>query len=185
MSLLRKTGSAEVSTGSMADIAFLLLTFFLMTTVIKDEKGLTLMLPQWNKDLVTESVHQRNVFAIQVNSANEFLIEGELRSTLDGVTAEIKRFILNNNTDPLLSENPEKAVVSLKTDRGTSQRVFIEALDVIQAAYYEIYADRAGISTKAFRELDLSDRKQQQIYDAARKGIPMNISMAESATIIN
>lgn len=180
MSMLRKLGRAVVSTSSMADIAFLLLTFFLITTVIKNDKGLSLMLPPWNNNkIITESVHQRNVFTIQINSENQFLIEDEPRSTLDGLTAEIKKFILNNNANPALSENPEKAIVSLKTDRGTSQQAFIDALDAIQAAYYEIYADRAGISPREFRELDLSTRKHQQIYDAARKGIPMNISMAE------
>ncbi|MCW5911110.1 MAG: biopolymer transporter ExbD [Cyclobacteriaceae bacterium] len=185
MSLLRKQGSAEVSTSSMADIAFLLLTFFLMTTVIKNEKGLTLMLPQWNEENIISELHQRNVFTIQVNSENQFLIEGEPRNALDGVTDEIKKFILNNNIDPSLSENPEKAVVSLKTDRGTSQRAFIEALDAIQAAYYTIYAERAGITPKAFRELDLNDKRQLQLYDAARKGIPMNISMAEPTRAVN
>jgi len=75
--MLRKLGSAVVSTSSMADIAFLLLTFFLITTVIKNDKGLTLMLPPWNNNVTTESVHQRNVFTIQVNSENQFLIEGE------------------------------------------------------------------------------------------------------------
>lgn len=183
MSLLRKTGRAEVSTSSMADIAFLLLTFFLMTTVIKDEKGLTLMLPQWNDEPLVSEKHQRNVFTIQVNANSELLIEGEPRNTLEGVTAEIKKFILNNGADPSSSENPEDAVVSLKTDRGTSQRTFIEVLDVIQAAYFEIYAERAGITTKAFRELDLNDKAQKQIYDAARKNIPMNISIAEPTRI--
>jgi len=184
MSLLRKTGSAEVSTGSMADIAFLLLTFFLMTTVINNEKGLTLLLPQWSDEPITSEKHQRNIFAIQINSENEFLIEGEPRNSLAGVTGEIKNFILNNGVDPSLSINPEEAVVSLKTDRGTSQQAFIAMLDVIQAAYYEIYAERAGITTKAFRELDLNDKSQKQIYDAARKNIPMNVSMAEPTSIL-
>ncbi|MBX2898203.1 MAG: biopolymer transporter ExbD [Cyclobacteriaceae bacterium] len=167
MSLLRKTGSAEVSTSSMADIAFLLLTFFLMTTVIKNEKGLMLMLPQWSEEPVKSILNDRNVFTIQINSENEFLVEGELRTSLEDVMPEIKKFILNNNTDPLLSENPEIAVVSLKTDRGTTHRAFIEALDVAQAAYYEIYAARAGLSPKAFRALDLNEKAQKQIYDAA------------------
>ena len=185
MSLLRKTGSAEVSTGSMADIAFLLLTFFLMTTVINNEKGLTLLLPQWSDEPIISDKHQRNVFAVQINSENEFLIEGEPRNSLAGVTDEIKKFILNNGVDPSLSVNPEEAVVSLKTDRGTSQQAFVAVLDVIQAAYYEIYAERAGISAKAFRELDLNDKAQKETYDMARTGIPMNISMAEPTQVAN
>ena len=184
MSYLRKMSTAEVSTSSMADIAFLLLTFFLMTTVINNERGLTLLLPQWSVEPITSEKHQRNVFAIQINSVNEFLIEGEPRNSLAGVTDEIKKFILNNGVDPSLSVNPDEAVVSLKTDRGTSQQAFIAMLDVIQAAYYEIYAERAGITTKAFRELDLNDKTQKQIYDAARKNIPMNISMAEPTSIL-
>lgn len=185
MSLLRKTGSAEISTSSMADIAFLLLTFFLMTTVIKNEEGLGLVLPQWSEYPITSELHQRNVFTIQINSGDKFLVEGEQRDNLGGVTKEIKEFILNNNINPLLSESPEKSVVSLKTDRGTSHRAFIKAVDIIQAAYYEIYSERAGLTTKAFRELDLNNKSQRQIYESAREGIPMNISMAEPTKIDN
>jgi biopolymer transport protein ExbD len=178
MSYLRKLGSAEVSTSSMADIAFLLLTFFLMTTVIKNEKGLMLMLPQWSEIEITSDVHERNLYTIQINSENGFLIEGELRESLDRVQEEIKKFILNNGRIKSSSDNPEVAVVSLKTDRNTNYEIFIASLDVIQGAYFEIYAERAGITEKDFRELDLNDPEQKKIYDAARAGVPMNISIA-------
>lgn len=179
MNSLRKLGSPEVSTSSMADIAFLLLSFFLMTTVIKSDKGLTMLLPQWNLEPIPLQLNQRNIFSIQINSGNQYLIEGEIRTNLDGVAEEIRNFILNPNHSPQLSEHPENAVVSIKTDRGTQQRSFIEALDQAQAAYYSIYAQRAGISPREFRELDLSIAQNRKIYEAARQGIPMNISVAE------
>lgn len=176
---LRKLGSPEVSTSSMADLAFLLLSFFLMTTVIKNEKGLTMLLPQWNPEPIPHQVNERNIFSIQINSGNQYLIEGEVRATIDGVAEEIINFIINPNHSPQLSENPEKAIVSIKTDRGTDQRSFIEALDQAQTAYYSLYAQRAGISPQEFRQLDLTLAQNRKIYEAAREGIPMNISIAE------
>lgn len=185
MSYLRKIGSAEISTSSMADIAFLLLTFFLMTTVIKNEKGLMLMLPQWSDKQITSDVNERNIFSIQINAENSFLIEGERRNSMRGVKEEIKRFILNNGAVSTLSENPEAAVVSLKTDRSTNHEAFIASLDEIQGAYFEIYAERAQISVKKFRDLDLNARDEKKIYDKAREGIPMNISVAEPTHLQN
>lgn len=185
MSYLRKLGSAEVSTSSMADIAFLLLTFFLMTTVLKNEKGLMLLLPQWSDVINTSEVNERNIFTIQINAENNFLVEGERRTSLSGVKDEIKKFILNDGVMNTLSENPIKAVVSLKTDRSTSHEAFIKSWDEIQGAYFEIYAERAHISIKKFRELDLNDQNEKKIYDKAREGLPMNISVAEPTHLQN
>jgi len=182
MSYLRKMGPAEVSTSSMADIAFLLLTFFLMTTVIKNEKGLMMMLPIWLPETNAE-VNKRNLFTIHINSENSFLVEGIPRENLSGIRNEIKKFILNNGADRLSSESPLHAIVSIKTDRKTTHKNFIAALDEIQGAYFEIYAEQARITTKEFRELDLNNLKEKLIYDKARVGIPMNISVAEPTHI--
>lgn len=168
----------ELQTGSMADIAFLMLTFFLMTTQITNHKGLALVLPQPN-NVPAAPVHKRNLFAVQVNAANRFLVNGEVRTELDGLREEIKIFVLNNGRDVTRSDNPEKAVVSLKADRGTTHRAYIYALDEIQAAYYELYAEQAGISAEAFRMLDLGRHADRVLYEKGRKGIPMNISIAE------
>jgi biopolymer transport protein ExbD len=173
--------SAEVSTSSMADIAFLLLTFFLMTTVINNYRGIPMILPQLLKD--PQPVNEGNIFSIQIKSKNAFLIEGKPRQNLLGMKEEIKRFILNNNSNPSLSENPEKPLVSLKTDRGTSYESFIEALDEIHAAYLEIYAERANMSVKEFRNLDLKIASNKIIHDKAKEGIPMNISIAEPTKV--
>ena len=174
--------ATEVSTSSMADIAFLLLTFFLITTVIENHKGIPMLRPQ----LSTVSPlpwKDRNLFNVQINSHDQFLVEGEKRENLAGLREQLKKFINNNGADETLSENPEKALISLKTDRGTSYKVFIYALDEIQGAYYEIYSERAGLSSKEFRMLDLTNPRNLQLHDKVKKGIPMNISLAEPSKI--
>lgn len=169
----------ELSSGAMADIAFLLLTFYMVTTEIKDNKGLALMLPPYAPEAPSTDVNNRNMFAIKINSNDRLMVEGKEVLSLAGLRTEIKKFILNNKQDPTLSDSPEDAVVSIKTDRGTSYKSFIAALDEAQAAYFEIYAERAGISPKAFRGLDLTNPESKKIYDKGRQGIPMNISIAE------
>lgn len=179
MNTRSKYGNSAPSAGSMADIAFLLLIFFLVSTTILQEEGLTLRLPPKTEDQAASEMHSRNLFKIAINSLDEILIQNEPRHDLQGLRIEVKTFVLNHGKDPDLSEGPEKAVISLKTNRGTSYHTFIAALDEIKAAYYEIYSDRAGITPQQFRNLNRSDPKERALYLQAKKGIPMNISIAE------
>lgn len=180
MSYLRRHTSSELHVSSMADIAFLMLVFFMITTVINHEKGLTILLPPFQSDAKIEEIHDRNLFTIRINSSDQFLVEGKTRSNIEGLREEIKVFILNYGNIRELSDDPKNAIVSLKADRGTTHKTFIQALDEIHAAYYEIYAERAGITARSFRELDLSSTRQHLLYEKGRHGIPMNISIAES-----
>lgn len=173
-----KRVTPELNSGSMADIAFLLLTFYMMTTVITEQKGLTLILPELN-NIRTEPVHARNLFAININSQDKLMAEGKELKSILGLREVLKKFILNRGSSTAFSDSPEKAVVSIKTDRGTSYRKFLEALDEAQAAYIEIYADRARMSPDEFRKLNVKNPEQRKIYEQSRKGIPMNISIAE------
>lgn len=179
----RKYGSAELSTSAMADIAFLLLVFFMVTTNINEEKGLSILLPALNNIIPPAPIHERNLFTIQINSADQLMVEGTQRADLKGLRNEVRDFILNYHRNPALSDSPSDAIVSLKTDRGTSHKAFIHALDEVQAAYYEIYAGQAGISVEEFRKLDPTDEMQRKLYEMSRKGIPMNISIAEPTSI--
>lgn len=169
----------EVNTGSMADIAFLLLIFFLVTTTILQDKGLMLQLPPKPEDPSQVEVHDRNLFKIQINSENKYLVNGSVRPDLTGVKAEVMAFVMNNGRDPGLSDNPEKAVVSIKTNRGTDYGYFIAALDEVKDGYYEIYGSRVGLTGAEYRALDVKKAGQHAMHLAGKNGIPMNISIAQ------
>ncbi len=182
----------DIPNASMADIAFLLLVFFLVTTTVANDRGLSIQLPPPPEALPPDldiKIQERNLFKIQVNSFDNVLVEG---NPFTGSSAEltdmIKEFVLNYGADPNSSDSPEKAIVSYKTDRGTSHKKFIEILDAVQAAYYQIYAANAGVTVKRWLELssDLNDPENRELYDLGRKRkpdgsveIPMALSIAE------
>jgi biopolymer transport protein ExbD len=198
----------EVNSSSMADIAFLLLVFFLVTTTIATDKGLTLTLPPKadpNQPPPDITKNERNIFKILVNSSDRILIEDEPVTDLSGLRDQVKEFILNfgkpseeyvaiYNTLPAplkafsqksatSSDDPKEAVVSFKADRGTSYDIYIAILDELQGAYYEIYGERVGLTADEFRALDRKKPAEQAKYRTAREGIPMNISIAEPTKI--
>lgn len=192
----RQRNNPEINSSSMADIAFLLLIFFLVTTTIANDKGLFLLLPPDPDQMedIDIKIPERNLFKIQINSADNLLVENKpFTKPVDDLREMIKEFVLNNGRDPLSSDNPQKAIVSLKSDRGTTQKRFIEVLDQIKGAYHDIYADRAGVDNAKWREISASPDSNpefQKLYDIGRgvlpdgkPEIPMNISIAEPTKI--
>jgi biopolymer transport protein ExbD len=198
----------EVNSSSMADIAFLLLVFFLVTTTIATDKGLTLTLPPKadpNQPPPDITKNQRNIYKILVNSSDRILIEDEPVTDLSGLREEVKAFVLNfgkvNEESQALynslpqslralskrsetsSDDPTEAVVSFKADRGTSYDIYLEILDELQGAYYEIYGERVGLTADEFRALDRKNPAEYEKYQRARDGFPMNISIAEPTKI--
>ncbi|WP_424964094.1 ExbD/TolR family protein [Ekhidna sp.] len=196
-------GTPEVSSGSMADIAFLLLIFFLVTTTIANDKGILMQLPPPPEpDQPEIEFQERNIFKILANSNDQLLVENEpYNKPFSELKEEVKAFVLNfGNPDeegiavynslpgslkakarqrPESSDHPKKAVVSFKANRGTSYELYIDVLDAVQAAYNEIYAERVGITAQEFLELDQSKDVQKRMYQQARAGIPKAISIAE------
>ena len=192
----------------MADIAFLLLIFFLVTTTIATDKGLTMQLPPKpdpNQPPPDITKNARNIFKILVNSQDRLLVEDEPLNDVNELKGMVKDFVLNFGKpdedalvlyqslpaslrsavkqDPESSDSPKDAVVSFKADRGTSYELYIAVLDQLQGAYYEIYGERIGISAEKFRNLDRKNPKQKAQYSSAREGLPMNISIAEPTKI--
>ncbi|MEO9966520.1 MAG: biopolymer transporter ExbD [Reichenbachiella sp.] len=184
MKLKKPKLEPKVSAGSMADIAFLLLIFFLVSTSLLQEKGLMMQLPP-DLEPLDAPVRKRNLFKVLINSHNQYLIEGEVRSDLNGLEDEIKNFVVNPNSDPNLAENPQKAIISIKTQRGAEYATFITVLDRIKESYYQMYGEQVGLTSSEFRALNRNKKKDRLLYEKARQNLPMNISIAEPDKIKN
>jgi len=177
----------EVNASSMADIAFLLLTFFLMTASMGTESGLARQLPPpVPDDTVVDEVNRRNILMVLVNSNNQLMVNNELMDVRN-LRAKAKEFITNRHDDPDMPERiaeevpffgevsiTSKHVISLQNDRGTEYQAYMTVQNELMAAYRELRDELArskfGIS---FADLD-EDRKR-----AIQKIYPQNISEAE------
>ncbi|WP_258103372.1 biopolymer transporter ExbD [Marinoscillum sp. MHG1-6] len=204
----KKRAIPEVSSGSMADIAFLLLIFFLVTTTIANDKGIMMLLPPKvdpNEPPPDITKNDRNIYKILANSNDDLLVEGEpYTSSMRELKEDVKKFILNfgkpteegielySSLPPSMksfintkgrrddsSDDPTECVVSFKAGRGTSYELYIEVLNAITAAYNEIYAERVGITVDEWLALDRSDDIQKDMYERGRQNIPKAISIAE------
>jgi hypothetical protein len=156
-----------------------------MTTTIATDRGLMLQLPPKPEDIPQEDVKipERNLFKIYLNSSDRLLVENEPTNDLIKLKSDIKEFVLNRGVNPNLSDSPKEAVISFKTDRGTTYERYIEVLDVVTAAYNEMYASIVGVTPQRFRTLNLKDPQDKALYDRARRDFPKNISFAEPSNI--
>ena len=177
---------SEINSGSMADIAFLLLIFFLVTTTIDTDSGLFKKLPPYTDEIpVTPPVKARNVFEVLVNANNEIMVEGEPIdiSTLKEKTIE---FLINpgdqenlpefttKNIAPFGDISVTKGIISLQNDRGTSYETYLWVINELTAAG-NVVKDNFSMHqyNKKFDELDRSKQ------GAVRLAKPCIISEAE------
>lgn len=190
----------EINAGSMADIAFLLLIFFLVATTMNVDTGLARMLPpmppedQKQEDV---KVKERNLFLVLVSGSGNIMLgtpNHQEITDLRQVKERTKEFILNPMDDENLPEKTDKeieladgskwvypesqGVVSLQTDRNTDYQVYIQVQNELTRAFNEV---RDEVATqkfgKKFSELEKDDR------DAVSKAVPLKISEAEPRNI--
>lgn len=173
---------AEVNAGSMADIAFLLLIFFLVTTKIPNEKGLPILLPPKSDQQNDVRIKEKNILTVLVNSKNQLLVEKEPLNIKDLRKVTID-FLENRGSDPKSSESPQKAVVSIKTDRGTAYNTYMKVMNEIQAAYNTLRAAKMGISLQDYLALDKDKGSKAMLekYKLAKDEYPLRISEAEQS----
>lgn len=165
---------AEIPASSLADIAFLLLIFFLVTTTIDVDTGIGLVLPPPpDPNEIPPPIRERNLLKVLVNAQGMILIN-EKPAAISEVRQLVMDFVDNNGVDPNLSVSPETAIVSLKTDKQTPYSVYIDMLDEVKGAYAEL-RNNAALSDYGRPFENLSEEGQDTIKDK----YPQKISEAE------
>ncbi len=145
--MARRGGAPEVNAGSMADIAFLLLIFFLVTTTIETDAGLDRMLPPIEPPDSDVVIKEKNIFMVNVNKEGKIFADDQIVSIEDLKERAIA--FLDNGGDGTCnyckgvkntasSDNPTKAIISLKNDRETKYGVYITVQNEIVGAYNEL-----------------------------------------------
>jgi len=164
----------EVNAGSMADIAFNLLIFFLVTTTIMEDKGVLVKLPPWSDEPPkTERLKTRNVYSVLVNADNQLLVRGQ-PADLDKLRENCKEFIMNPERRSDMAESPDRAIVSMKNDRGTKYAIYLEVYNEVKGAYNELRDEEGKKRFGKVYEFLNPDQKRE-----IRKAIPLIISESE------
>ena len=178
----------ELNTSSTADMAFLLLCFFLMTTTMDQDLGLQRRLPpipDKNQKVEDQKVIRRNIIVVKINSADR-LLAGTEPMHVSQLKDKIKEFLTNPANDANLPEKEEiqiegygpcmvsKGVISLQNDRGTSYQAYMAVQNELVKAVNEL-RDEWAMANFGMLYSKLDEDKQGIV----RKAVPQNISEAE------
>ena len=182
----------EINAGSMADIAFLLLIFFLVTTTMDVDTGIIRKLPPpIEKDIIDVPVKDRNVLKILLNNRNDLMVDGK-RMDISLLKDKTKDFmaihpdnpdypeVTNRFIEELGKEVPaSKGIVSLKNDRGTSYDMYIQVQNELARAFNEM-KDEKSIELFGLKYTALLDKTKKK---AINKIVPVRVSEAEPEDI--
>ena len=188
---MAKRQTPEINAGSMADIAFLLLIFFLVTTTMDVDTGIGRKLPPpLTGDEEPPDINERNIFTVLVNSRDRLLVEKK-PGDITTLRSQAKEFLKNPQRNENLSESTmksippignvmvSKGVISLKNDRGTSYKMYIAVQNELTAAIDEL-RDELAMEKFGRKYGELLNEDQSE---AIQKAIPIAISEAEPEDI--
>ena len=169
----RKIAGAEIPTSSMADIAFLLLLFFLVATVIDVDTGIGLTLPEPIEETDVKPVSKDRMAAILVNENGDVLVDGNPTSVF-----QIKNNLKARIESKIELPSNKKLIVSVKTDRKTNYNIYVQTLDQVKQAYFEVRDEYSNANFgRKFNDLEV----EQQ--DIVKDKIPIIISLAEPEAV--
>ena len=194
----------------MADIAFLLLIFFLVTTTIETDSGLNRKLPPMEDQVDPPIIREKNIFTVLVSKNDQLLVEEELVDIADlrslaiafldnggGVGDEACDYCQGERNESS-SDNPDKAIISLKNDRETSYKVYIAVQNELVAAYNDLrnreferlFGADLGINfveaQKQYEDPRTSSERQVKLkpkLDQVKIMYPQKLSEAESTKL--
>ena len=179
--------NSEINAGSMADIAFLLLIFFLVTTTMDVDSGISRKLPEKSEDTPEVIIKEKNVLDITVNRNNQLLVENEFVQVTD-----IRRLAMdfidnggglstpkdgnpgvacdycNGAKDPASSDHPTKAIISLQSDRGTTYGMYVSIQNEIEAAYNDLRNKRSlSLYQRTYKDMlrDYKDNPSESLKE--------------------
>lgn len=193
---MAKREISEINAGSMADIAFLLLIFFLVTTTMDTDTGLIRKLPEIPpKDQPPPpKILERNIFEVLVNANDQLLVEGDYIQITE-LRAKAKAFIQSDPGNPNMPQFKEeeiprlglvqvsKQIISLQNDNGTSYEMYIKVQNELVAAYNELRNEFAqqkfGKTYEELNQIAGSSEAAKEKLDAVKKFYPQRISEAE------
>ena len=190
---MARRASPEVNAGSMADIAFLLLIFFLVTTTIETDSGISRKLPPMEESEEDVVIKQKNIFTVLLNGKDQLLVEDELMDLeelresaiefLDngGGTGEDACTYCKGKKDPKSSDNPDKAIISLKNERETSYATYISVQNELVAAYNQL---RNREFTRLYPEENMSYVEADKKYSDPRTDKSVKEKLKEKISVI-
>jgi len=190
---MAKRAAPEVNAGSMADIAFLLLIFFLVTTTIETDSGLNRKLPPMEDQVDPPIIRQKNIFTVVVNKNDQLLVEEELTEIKDlrslavafldnggGVGDEACDYC-QGERDESSSDNPDKAIISLKNNRETSYKVYIAIQNELVAAYNDL---RNREFLRLYPSVGLNFVDAQKKYDDPRTSVDLSDQLKPKLDVV-
>jgi len=189
---MAKRAAPEINAGSMADIAFLLLIFFLVTTTMDVDTGITRILPPPVKNKNENvDVKERNVLKILINSHDFMLVNGK-PGDISNLTQKVVDFMSlhpNNKAYPEVQEKfipglgkkvlMSKGIISLKNDRGTSYKMYISVQDAIAKAF-NMMKDQQSLKYYGLKYDQLVNPKKIKTIN---KLVPIRVSEAEPENV--
>ena len=196
----------EINAGSMADIAFLLLIFFLVTTTMNVDSGVSKKLSEKPpEDYVPPIIKEKNIFEVNINRNNELLVEG-VRMDIDELKDAAIAFIDNGGGDGKIdegeptgpcnyckgersiksSDHPNKAIISVQSDRGTEYGTYLKVQNELIRAYSDLRnrlsKERYGIPFPELEDSYKDDRANLELkkkVEDIKRSYPEIISDSE------
>lgn len=197
---MRRKKTPEVNAGSMADIAFLLLIFFLVTTTMKVDQGIQRKLPRKTVDAIVD-IKDKNILEVAINGNNDLMVEDK-EISISELTQLAINFIDNGGgndakgkqcswcqgkKDPSSSDHPTKALIAIESNRSAHYGTYIAVLDNLNSAYSQLrnryakqmYGESYSDLLKKARDNQKSNPSAKEKVLEIRKKYPLLISDSE------